>query len=107
MFFLYSTFCSYKKILKNISSDLEIPIIDNKLKFLGASFADIIMTIIISYFISLGMNLNFYYVFIILFIFGLFLQVYLCRRDILNFTHTQIKRVYPNMKFSINDVKII
>ena len=81
--------------------------IDNKLKFLGASFADIVMTIIISYFISLGMNLNFYYVFVILFVFGLILQVYLCRRDIINFGNKQIKKIYPNLKFSINDVNII
>ena len=81
--------------------------IDNKLKFLGASFADIVMTIIISYFISLGMNLNFYYVFVILFVFGLILQVYLCRRDIINFGDKQIKKIYPNLKFSINDVNII
>lgn len=107
MFFLYSTFCSYKKILKNISSDIKIPFIDNKLKFLGASTADIIMTFIISYFISIVMNLNFYYVFLVLFVFGLILQVYLCRRDIINFGDKQIKKIFPNIKFSMNDVKII
>ena len=107
MFFLYTTFCSYKKLIKNLGSDLELPLIDNYLKFVGVSFADIIITLFISYLISVGMKINFWYVFFILLVFGILLQIYLCRQDILRFIDKQINYINPNLKFSINDVHII
>ena len=107
MFFLYTIFCSYKKIIKKMTSGLDLPIIDDKIKFLGVTSVDIILTICLAYILSHLWDLSFWLIFIILFLFGFLLHLYLCRKDLIDFSNQMIKKINPNTKLKINDYSII
>ena len=80
MFTLYYFICSYNKILNKNPS---------KLQLLGVALTDIIITLLISYILYLLINIyykiNFIIIFLILLIFGIYLQRYLCIKNIIKY----------------------
>ena len=107
MIFIYSAICSYKNLLLKVSSNYEFQLIDNKLKLVGLTLLDILLTLIVSYIISIVFKLNIYFIFSLLIIFGIIFQSYLCSQKIKNITKNEIRRIVPNFKLRINNKEII
>mgnify|MGYP001410812381 CR=1 FL=1 len=80
MILFYYLLCSYNKILVKEPSNLKI---------LGITLADIIITLLMSYFVFLIVNyfynVNYLIVFLVMLIFGVFLQRYFCKKNIIKY----------------------
>lgn len=80
MITLYYFICSYNKILNKNPSNLQL---------FGAALSDIIITLLISYILYLIINIyykiNYLIIFLILLVFGIYLQKYLCTKNIIKY----------------------
>lgn len=80
MIFFYYLLCTYNKILIKDSTNL---------KLFGITLADLIITLLISYIVYLILNIfmkiNYLYIFLFILIVGIFLQRYLCKKNIMKF----------------------
>jgi len=94
MILFYYLLCSYNKILVKEPSNL---------KLFGITFADIIITLLMSYFVFIILNyfydINYLIVFLVMLIFGVFLQRYFCKKNIINYIEKNYDIV---LKYIIN-----
>ena len=94
MILFYYLLCSYNKILLKEPSNL---------KLFGITLADIIITLLISYIayfiINYFFTINYLFVFLFILIFGVFLQRYLCKKNIINYIEKNYDTI---LKYIIN-----